>query len=102
MVNATVQFLPAQLHGTTNQHHRVVNLAELSIAPSYKLSANVKFVLRDDLMYKVNNTRDNPYALFIPKQLVPLFLKNYHDENGPLELQLCLSEYFLLFVFTLN
>ena len=53
---------------------------ELADNASYKLSPNVELILRNDIIYKVGKNFTD--ALFIPKQLVPLFLKHYHDQMG--------------------
>ena len=57
---------------------------ELQNCESYKLSANVELILRNDLIHKVNHSHSNAYSLFIPNQLVPLFLKIFHDQMGHL------------------
>ena len=54
--------------------------SELASDDSFKLSSNVVLVIKNDLIYKVSKNYSD--ALFIPKQIVPLILKHYHDNLG--------------------
>lgn len=55
---------------------------ELKLENSYKLSSNVELVLKNNAICKVNNNSDNALSLFVPKQLVPIIIKCYHDDVG--------------------
>ena len=36
----------------------------------------------DGVIYKVNHNLNKVFSLFIPKRLVPILLKHYHDDVG--------------------
>ena len=55
---------------------------ELKVDNSYQLSSNVELISFDGVIYKVNHNSNNAFSLFIPKRLVPILLKHYHDDVG--------------------
>ena len=51
---------------------------------NYFLSPQVELKLHNELICKVNSGTDHPFSIFIPKSLIPFFLKHYHDDTGHL------------------